>query len=91
MHLITIGDTNVKTQKTTFSPEFRLEKTQSVVDNRYTHKGATKAMGVGYSTIINWVKQLREEYKNFNEAKQAVISNIMNYYNQTWHIRTTQD
>ena len=48
-------------------------------------------MGVGYSTIINWVKQLREEYKNFNEAKQAVISNIMNYYNQTWHIRTTQD
>ena len=61
MHLITIGDTNVKTQKTAFSPEFRLEKTQSVVDNRYTHKGAAQAMGVGYSTIINWVKQLREE------------------------------
>jgi transposase len=58
MHLITIGDTNVKTKKTNFSPEFRLETVQLVVNNRYTHESA--AMGVGYSTIRKWVKQLRE-------------------------------
>ena len=32
-----------------------------VVDNGYTHEEAAKAMGVGYSTISKWVKQLREE------------------------------
>lgn len=39
-----------KPKKTNFSPEFRLEAT-------------AKAMGVGYSTINKWVKQLREERK----------------------------
>ena len=50
-----------KPKKPNFSPEFRLETAQLVVDNGYTHEGAAKAMGVGYSTISKWVKQLREE------------------------------
>ena len=46
-----------------FSAQFRLETAQLVVDNSYTHEEAAKAMGVGYSTISKWVKQLREERK----------------------------
>jgi transposase len=45
-----------KKKRPNFSPEFRLETAQLVVD-------ATKAMGVGYSTISKWVKQLKEERK----------------------------
>jgi len=52
-----------KPKKTNFSPEFRLETAQLVVDNGYSHEDAAKAMGVGYSTIGKWVKQLREERK----------------------------
>ena len=48
-----------KPKKPNFSPEFRLETAQLVVDNGYTHQGAAKAMGVGYSTI----SKLREECK----------------------------
>ncbi|MBU2979973.1 transposase [Alteromonas sp. C1M14] len=44
-----------------FSPEFRLETAQLVVDQGYTNKEAAEAMGVGYSTIGKWVSQLREE------------------------------
>ncbi len=50
-----------KPRKPNFSPEFRLETAQLVVDNGYTHEEAAKAMNVGYSTIGKWVKQLREE------------------------------
>tara|TARA_R110001599_G_scaffold122530_1_gene294554 strand:- start:8231 stop:8575 length:345 start_codon:yes stop_codon:yes gene_type:complete len=49
-----------KTRKT-FSPEFRLETAQLVVDQQYTQEEAAKAMGVGKSTISKWVKQLHEE------------------------------
>lgn len=44
-----------------FSPEFRLETAQLVLDQGYTNKEAAEAMGVGYSTIGKWVSQLREE------------------------------
>lgn len=44
-----------------FSPEFRLETAQLVVDQGYKNKEAAEAMGVGYSTLGKWVKQLREE------------------------------
>jgi len=44
-----------------FSPEFRLETAQLVLDQGYSHKEAADAMGVGYSTLGKWVKQLREE------------------------------
>ena len=44
-----------------FSPEFRLETAQLVIDQGYSQKEAADAMGVGYSTIGKWVRQLREE------------------------------
>jgi len=50
-----------KKKRPNYAPEFKLETAQLVVDNGYTHEEAAKAMGVGYSTISKWVKQLREE------------------------------
>ncbi|WP_370661057.1 IS3 family transposase [Psychrosphaera algicola] len=50
-----------KKSRKNFSPEFRLETAQLVLDHGYTHEEAAKAMNVGYSTIGKWVKQLKEE------------------------------
>lgn len=50
-----------KKKSPNFSPECRLETAQLVVDQGDTHKEAAEAMGVGYSTLGKWVKQLREE------------------------------
>ncbi len=44
-----------------FSPEFKRESAQLVVDQNYTASDAAKAMDVGLSTMTKWVKQLREE------------------------------
>ena len=51
----------VKKKGPNFSPEFRLETAQLVIDQGYSQKEAADAMGVGYSTIGKWVRQLREE------------------------------
>jgi len=44
-----------------YSPEFRLEAAQLVVDQGYTLKAACEAMGVGKSTMEYWVRRLRAE------------------------------
>lgn len=44
-----------------FSPEFRLEAAQLVVDQHYTIVAAAKAMSVGLSTMDRWVRQLKDE------------------------------
>jgi len=49
------------TKKRAFSPEFRLEAAQLVVDQGYTVKAACDAMGVGKSTMEYWVRKLRSE------------------------------
>jgi len=48
-------------EKKNFSPEFRRESAQLVVDQNYTAAQAAKAMDVGLSTMTKWVKQLRDE------------------------------
>ena len=50
-----------KKTRPTFSPEFRLEAAQLVVDQGYSVKDAADAMGVGKSTMDKWVRQLRDE------------------------------
>ena len=45
----------------TFSSEFKLEAAQLVVDQGYTLKAACEAMGVGKSTLENWVRKLKQE------------------------------
>lgn len=44
-----------------FSPEFKRESAQLVVDQNYTVSDAAKAMDVGLSTMTEWFKQLRDE------------------------------
>ena len=44
-----------------FSPEFRLEATQLVLDQHYTVTAAAMAKNVGKSTMDKWVRQLKEE------------------------------
>jgi len=44
-----------------FSPEFRLESAQLVVDQGYSVREAAQAMDVGKSTMDKWVRQLRNE------------------------------
>ncbi|MBM1031545.1 transposase, partial [Escherichia coli] len=43
-----------------FSPEFKRESAQLVVDQNYTVSDAAKAMDVGLSTMTEWFKQLRD-------------------------------
>jgi transposase len=50
-----------KQQRRTFSPEFRLEAAQLVVDQGYTVREAASAMGVDHSTMDRWIAQLRQE------------------------------
>lgn len=44
-----------------FSPEFKRESAQLVVDRNYTVSDAAKAMNVSLSTMTRWIKQLRDE------------------------------
>jgi transposase len=50
-----------KRTRPTFSPEFRLEAVQLVIDQCRSILEAADAMGVGKSTIDKWARQLRAE------------------------------
>ncbi|MBD1577608.1 transposase [Vibrio sp. S11_S32] len=63
-----------KKSRNNFSPEFRLETAQLVLDHDYTHEEAAKAMNVGYSTIGKWVKQLKDERQEGNTPKATPIT-----------------
>lgn len=44
-----------------FTPEFRLEAAQLVVDHGYSIREACEAMNVSKSSMENWVRQLKQE------------------------------
>ncbi len=50
-----------KRTRPSFSPAFRLESAQLVLDQGYTVKDAADAMNIGKSTMDKWVRQLKEE------------------------------
>ncbi len=56
-----LGEPMKKRTRPSFSPEFRLEASQLVVDQNYTVIAAAKAMNVGISTMAKWVAQLTQE------------------------------
>lgn len=62
-----------KTRRT-FSPEFRLEAAQLVVDQGYTVRAACEAVGVGKSTMEYWVRQLRQERQGETPKASALTS-----------------
>ena len=45
----------------TFTPEFRLEAAQLVVDQGYSVREAAEAMSVSKSSMDKWVRQLKNE------------------------------
>ena len=49
-----------------FSAEFKHESALLVVDQGYTFKEASQAMGVGLSTMGKWVKQLKDERRGMH-------------------------
>ncbi|WP_250314461.1 IS3-like element ISEc31 family transposase, partial [Escherichia coli] len=55
------GDLMNKKTKRTFTPEFRLEYAQLIVDKGYSYRQASEAMNVGSTTLESWVRQLRRE------------------------------
>lgn len=58
----------------TFSPEFRLESAQLVVDQNYSIREAATAVGVGHSTMDKWARQLREERGGITPKASAMTS-----------------
>lgn len=60
-----------KTRRT-FSPEFKLEAAQLVVDQSYTIKAASEAVGVGKSTMEYWVRKLRTERQGETPKASAI-------------------
>ncbi len=53
-----------KRTRRTFSPEFKLEAAQLVVDQGYSVDEAAKAMNVSRSAMDKWVRQLKQERKS---------------------------
>jgi transposase len=56
----------------TFSPEFKLESAQLVVDQGYTVKAAAEAVGVGKSTLEYWIRKLRQELQGKTPTASAL-------------------
>ena len=50
-----------KRTRPTYSPEFRLEVAQQVVDEQRSVRDVADAMGLGKSTVDKWARQLKEE------------------------------
>jgi transposase len=50
-----------KRKRPNFTPEFRLECAQLVVDKGYSVIEASQAMNVGKSSLDKWVRQLKNE------------------------------
>ncbi|OHU84110.1 MULTISPECIES: IS3 family transposase [Pseudoalteromonas] len=50
-----------KRTRPTYSPEFRLEVAQQVVDEQRSVRDVAEAMGLGKSTVDKWARQLKEE------------------------------
>ena len=50
-----------KRTRRTFSPEFKLEAAQLVVDQSYSVAEAAKAMNVSKSAMDKWARQLKQE------------------------------
>ena len=50
-----------KRTRPTYSPEFRLEVAQEVVDNGRSVRDVSDALGLGKSTVDKWARQLKNE------------------------------
>jgi len=70
MHFNQLGGKMDRKTRQVFTPEFRHEAAQLVVDQNYSVKEAAEAMGIGKSTMDKWVRQLRVE-RDGGQVKSA--------------------
>lgn len=63
-----------KRTKRTFTPEFRLECAQLIVDKGYSYRQASEAMNVGSSTLESWVRQLRRERQGITHSATPITA-----------------
>ncbi|RXA97344.1 IS3 family transposase [Escherichia coli] len=66
------GDLMNKKTKQTFTPEFRLECAQLIVDKGYSYRQASEAMNVGSTTLESWVRQLRRERQGITPSATPI-------------------
>ena len=62
----------IRKTRRTFTPEFRLEVAQLVVNQGYSIREASKAMDVGKSTVDKWVRQLKDELNGVSTRPNAL-------------------
>nr|WP_277756202.1 IS3 family transposase [Rosenbergiella epipactidis] len=63
-----------KKTKRTFTPEFRLECAQLIVDKGYSYQQASEAMDVGSTTLESWVRQLRRERQGITPSATPITA-----------------
>ncbi|EMF7565430.1 IS3 family transposase [Serratia marcescens] len=61
-----------KRTKRTFTPEFRLECAQLIVDKGYSYRQASEAVNVGSTTLESWVRQLRRERQGITPSATPI-------------------
>ena len=59
-------------KRRSFSPEFKLEAAQLVVDQGYTIREAAEAVNVSKTTLENWIRQLKSERSGETPASKAL-------------------
>jgi len=78
-------------QRRSFSPEFRLESAQLVVDKGYTIREAATAMNVGHSSMDRWVAQLRKERRGETPVSKAMTPEQQEIQALKKHIRRIEE
>ena len=72
MHLPLSGDNMTRERMPNFSPEFKLESAQLVVDQNYSVRQAAEAVNVSASSMDKWARQLREERNGTSSMPNAL-------------------
>jgi transposase len=72
MHLNLLGDNMTRKRRPNFSPEFKLESAQLVVDQNYSVRQAAEAVNVSSTSMDKWARQLREERNGTSSMPNAL-------------------
>jgi transposase len=56
----------------TYSDEFRSDAARLVLDQQYSIRDACTAIGVGYTAMRRWVKQLENERNGITPSAKAI-------------------
>lgn len=64
----------INDKKRTFTREFKQEASSLVLNENYTISDASKAMGIGKSTLSKWVSQIRTEGQGISPKGRAITA-----------------